>query len=65
MAVNNKRIVYNTVAQYARTIVSAVVALLSTRYVLSSLGVSDYGIYALVAGVISMFGFLSNSLVVV
>lgn len=64
MAVNNKRIVYNTVAQYARTIVSAVVALLSTRYVLSSLGVSDYGIYALVAGVISMFGFLSNSLVV-
>lgn len=64
MTVSNKRIACNTVAQYIRTILNAVVALLGARFVLQTLGVNDYGIYTLVAGVIAMFGFISNSLVV-
>lgn len=40
-----------------------VLSLYSSRIVLDILGVEDYGIYALVAGVVSMLSFLTNSLV--
>ncbi len=39
------------------------VSLYTTRVVLSALGVDDYGIYQLIAGFISLFSILSNSLV--
>lgn len=38
-------------------------SLYSARLVLNILGVTDYGIYALVAGVVSMLSFVTNSLV--
>ena len=40
-----------------------VLSLYSSRLVLEILGVNDYGIYSLVAGVVSMLSFLTNSLV--
>ena len=40
-----------------------VLSLYSSRLVLNILGVDDYGIYSLVAGVVSMLSFLTNSLV--
>lgn len=57
------RIVVNTLAQYARTIINMLLSLYSSRLVLNILGVDDYGIYSLVAGVVSMLSFLTNSLV--
>ena len=57
------RIVVNTLAQYVRTIINLILTLYSSRLVLSTLGVEDYGIYSLVAGVVSMLSFLTNSLV--
>lgn len=60
----NRRIVNNTIAQYCRIIISAILAILSTRYVLKQLGVDDYGIFSVVAGFISFLGFLNNSLLV-
>lgn len=59
----NNRIIINTIAQYARTIINVLLSLYSSRLVLDILGVDDYGIYALVAGVVSMLSFLTNSLV--
>ena len=59
----SKRIVVNTLAQYARTIINMVLSLYSSRLVLDILGVDDYGVYSLVAGVVSMLSFLTNSLV--
>lgn len=59
----NNRIIVNTIAQYARTIINVLLSLYSSRLVLEILGVDDYGIYALVAGVVSMLSFLTNSLV--
>lgn len=59
----SNRIIVNTLAQYGRTIVNMVLSLYSSRLVLEYLGVDDYGIYALVAGVVSMLSFLTNSLV--
>jgi O-antigen/teichoic acid export membrane protein len=38
------------------------VSLYTVRVVLNTLGAEDYGIYNVVAGVVTMFGFLSNSM---
>lgn len=59
----SSRIALNTVAQYARSIINMLLSLYSSRLVLNYLGVEDYGIYSLVAGIVSMLSFLTNSLV--
>lgn len=59
-----KRIIANTIAQYAKSIVNICLSLYSTRLILEALDISDYGIYSVVAGVVGMFGYLANSLVV-
>lgn len=57
------RIIVNTIAQYVRTILNMLLSLISARLVLNILGVTDYGIYSLVAGIVSMLSFFTNSLV--
>ena len=59
---NNKRIAKNTIFLYSRMIIVLLVSLYTTRVVLNVLGVEDYGIYNVVAGFVSMFTFLSNSM---
>lgn len=59
----SERIIVNTIAQYTRTIINMVLSLYTVRLVLSSLGQSDFGIYTLIAGVVAMLGFITNSLV--
>lgn len=59
---NNKRIAKNTIFLYFRTMVVMFVTLFTSRVVLQVLGVEDYGIYNLVAGIISMFAFLTGTL---
>lgn len=59
---NNKRIAKNTAFLYIRMVVVLVVSLYTSRVVLNTLGVEDYGIYNVVAGFVSMFGFLNVTL---
>lgn len=59
---SNKRIAKNTVFLYGRMLFVLFVSLFSTRVVLNTLGVEDYGIYNVVAGFVSMFSFLNASL---
>lgn len=59
-----KRIVINTLAQHTRAIINTCLSLYSTRLVLQILGQSDYGIYSLVAGVVTMLAFLTGALVI-
>ncbi len=59
-----KRIVVNTLAQHTRAVINICLSLYSTRLVLQALGQSDFGIYSLVAGVVSMLAFLTNAMVV-
>ena len=59
---NNKRIAKNTVYLYARMLLSTIVSLYTSRVVLNTLGVADYGIYGLVGGVVSMFSFLNSAM---
>ena len=61
-AVNNKRIAKNTIYLYFRMILVLVVTLYTSRVVLAELGVVDYGVYNVVAGVIVMFRFINSSM---
>lgn len=57
---NNKRIAKNTLLLYFRMLLMMVVTLYTSRVVLATLGVEDYGIYNVVGGVVTMFGFISG-----
>lgn len=58
----NKRIAKNTLLLYVRMLFMLVISLYTSRVVLNTLGVVDYGINNVVGGVIAMLGFLTNSL---
>lgn len=59
---NNKRIAKNSIFLYFRTLVVMVVTLFTSRVILQSLGVEDYGIYNVVGGVVSMFSVILGSM---
>ena len=59
---NNKRIAKNTLYLYARMLITLVVQLYTSRVILDILGASDYGIYNVVGGVVTMFAFLSGTM---
>lgn len=59
---DNKTIAKNTIFLYTRMLINMLVALYTSRVVLNVLGVTDFGIYNLVGGVIGMFAFLNNSM---
>lgn len=61
-AVNNKRIAKNAIYLYFRMILVLVVSLYTSRVILAELGVVDYGVYNVVAGVIVMFTFINSSM---
>ena len=59
---NNKRIAKNTLYLYMRMLLSLVVQLYTSRVILNALGISDYGIYNVVGGVVTMFSFMSGTM---
>ena len=64
MQYNNgqSRIISNTAILYARMAVLLIINLYSARILLSELGVVDYGIYNVVAGVILLASFFNNTM---
>ena len=59
---SNKRIAFNTIYLYVRLIVTLIIGLYTSRVVLQVLGVSDYGLYNVVGGIITLFTFISGAL---
>lgn len=59
---NNKRIAKNTAFLYLRMIVVMIVSLFTSRITLSVLGVSDYGVYNVVGGTVSMLSVLTGAI---
>ena len=59
---NNKRIAKNTMLLYLRMALLMVVSFYTSRIILKNLGVSDFGLYNVVAGFITMFGFIQGSM---
>lgn len=60
---NNKRIAKNTMMLYIRMFVMLAIGLYTSRIVLDVLGVSDYGIYNIIGGVVVLFSFINNALI--
>lgn len=59
---NNKRIAKNTLLLYVRMLFAMLVSLYTSRVILQTLGVEDYGVYNVVGGVITMFTFLNSAM---
>ena len=59
---NNKRIAKNTLMLYIRMLATMLISLYTSRVILNSLGIEDFGIYNVVAGAITMMNFLSSSM---
>lgn len=62
---SNYRIIINTFILYIKIFVVMILSLWTVPLVLKSLGQSDYGLYNLVAGVVTMLSFLNASMIVV
>lgn len=58
----NRRIAKNTLYMYIRLFTTMFIGLYTSRIVLQVLGVSDYGLFSVVGGVLAMFTFISGSL---
>lgn len=56
-SINTNRIAVNTILLYVRMVFITLIALLTSRVLLNALGVVDYGIYNVVAGVVVLFSF--------
>ena len=59
---NNKRIAKNTVYLYFRMMVTVLVSLYTSRVILKTLGVSDFGVYNVMGGIIGMLGYVNSLL---
>lgn len=58
----SKRIAQNTLLLYTRMLFLMVISLYTSRVVLRTLGIEDFGIYNVVGGVVGMFAIISGSL---
>lgn len=61
---NNKRIAKNTIYLYIRMFLTMIVSLYTSRIVLRVLGDSDYGLYNVIGGILTMFSMFSGALTV-
>lgn len=62
LSADNRRIAKNTLALYLRMGVTMLVSLFTSRVVLQTLGVEDFGIYNVVGGVVVLFSFLNAAM---
>lgn len=59
----NKRIAKNTIFMYFRMLLLILIQLYSVPIILKNLGMSDYGLNQVVGGFVTMFSFVSGSLI--
>ena len=58
----NKRIAKNSILLYFRMFITLLISLYTSRVVLNQLGISDYGLYSVVGGVVTFFGFFNAAM---
>ena len=59
---NTSLIAKNTFILYGRMVFSMLVSLYTSRVVLNTLGVEDFGVYNVIGGVVAMFSFINGSM---
>lgn len=62
LSADNKRIAQNTILLYLRMLLLLAISLYTSRVVLASLGIDDYGIYNVVGGIVVFLGFLNGTM---
>lgn len=60
--IDNKRIAKNTLLLYLRMFLLMGISLYTSRIVLETLGVEDFGVYNIVGSIIVLFSFINNAL---
>jgi len=58
----NTLILLNALSTYARMVLCAGLALFNSRWILAALGQTDFGLYAVVAGIMGFLAFLTGSM---
>lgn len=58
----NKKIAVNTVIIFIRLIVTSLVGIYASRVVLDALGASDYGLYNVVGGIVTMLNVMNSAM---
>ena len=64
MISDNKRIAKNTLFLYVRMLFKTLVTFYTSRVILEVLGVEDFGIYNVVAGIVALFAFVNSSMAI-
>lgn len=59
---NNKRIAKNSIFLYVRMFLTMIVSLYTSRIVLITLGIEDFGTYSIVAGIVTIFSFFNSAM---
>ena len=59
---NSVSIARNTIFLYFRMMITMLISLYTSRVVLQILGIDDFGLYAVVGGVVGLFSFINNAL---
>lgn len=59
---SNKRVAKNAIALTFRMVIATIVGLYTSRIVVEALGLSDYGIYGIIGGVVGMASFLNSAM---
>lgn len=62
MSSKSAQITNNAFSLYIRMLITLAVSLYTSRVVLNELGISDFGVYNVVGGVVGMFAFINNSM---
>lgn len=60
---DDKRIALNTVVLYIKLVITTIVGLICSRYILRYLGVDDYGLYSVVGGIVSFINIIGITMV--
>jgi len=59
---DNKKIAFNSIIIFIRLVISTIVGIYASRIVLDALGASDYGLYNVVGGIVSMLNVINAAM---
>lgn len=60
---DNKKIAFNSVIIFVRLCLSTLISLIAARFVLQALGASDYGLYSVVGGMVTILNVVNTAMV--
>lgn len=59
---STQRIIFNMAALYGKVLVSMILSLFASRYILAALGVVDFGLFSVIAGIMGFMAFLNGAM---